>query len=178
MYRFAVSVLLVLALSGAGYAAVVTLTDETGATTFTANVAEQADVTVPAAVAFTVDSISAGTPSSAQTVSATAIVLDDGHKLRISIAPDATDFTPPLNGTITWASSAISWVGTWTGGTANDSTMSATAATYVKLVDMTTANAATVSSADLVFTLAAKAGVDRAGAHTLAATWKFESVSP
>lgn len=175
MYRFAVSVLLVLALSGAGYAAVVTLPNTAQTTTFTANVAEQANVTVPAAVAFTVNSIAAGTPSSAQTVSATGIVLDDLKKLRISIAPDATGFTPPTNGVVTWASSDISWAGTWTGGTANNSTMSALAATYVKLVDMTAANAATVSSADLVFTLAAKAGIDRAGAHTLAATWKFES---
>jgi hypothetical protein len=175
MHRLAVSVLLVLALSGAGYAAVVTLPDESQTTTFTANVSEQANVTVPANVSWTVDSIASPTASAAQTVSATAVVLDDGSKLRIEIAPDATDFTPPANGTVTWASSAISWVGTWTNGTANDATMSATANTYVKVVDMTAANAASVSSADLVFTLAAKAGVDRAGAHTLSATWKFSS---
>jgi hypothetical protein len=175
MHRFAVSVLLVLALAGAGYTAVVTLPDETQTTTFTANVTEQANVSVPANVSWTVDAISSSTASAAQDVSATAIVLNDGSKLRIEIAPDAADFTPPANGSVTWASSDVSWSGTWTNGTANNSSMSANASTYVKVVDMTAANAASVSSADLVFTLAAKAGIDRAGAHTLSATWKFSS---
>ena len=177
MHRFAVSVLLVLALSGAGYAAVVTLSNETQTTTFTANVTEQANVTVPATVTWTVDAISSSSPSADAPVSAAAIVLNDGQALKISIAPDATDFTPPTNGIVTWASNAISWVGSWTGGTPNNGTMSATATTYTKVVD-TAANAASVASTSLVFTLAAKAGVDRAGAHTLAATWKFESFTP
>ncbi len=175
MHRFAVCILLVLAMSGVGYAAVVTLPNETQTTTFTANVTEQANVTVPANVTWTVNNVSAATNSAAQTVSATVIVLNDGKKLRIELAPNTVSFTAPAGGTTTWASSDVSWAGSWTNGTANNASMSATANTYVKVADMTAANAASVSSADLVFTLAAKAGVDRAGAHTLAATWKFSS---
>lgn len=175
MVRFAIAVCVVLAIAGTAYAVVVTLPDETQTTTFTANVTEQANVTVPANVSWTVNNVSASAASAAQSVSATTVVLENGKKLRIEIAPDAADFTAPTDGLVTWASEDISWVGTWTNGTANNSTMSDTADTYVKLVDMTLANAASVSSADLVFTLAAKNTVDRAGAHTLAATWKFSS---
>ena len=177
MVRFAIVVCLVLAIAGTASAVVVTLPNETQSTTFTANVTEQADVTVPANVSWTVDNVSASTDSSAQDVSATTIVLLNGKKLRIEIAPDAANFTAATGGTVTWASSGISWSGTWTNGTANNSTMSGMAGTYVKLVDMTAANAPSVVSADLVFTLAAKSTVDRAGAHTLAATWKFSSFS-
>lgn len=175
MHRFAVCILLVLAFASMGYTAVVTLPDESQSTTFTANVSEQANVTVPANVTWTVNDVSSSTASAAQSVSATTVVLNDGKKLRIEIAPDATDFTAPAGGSVTWASSDVSWVGTWTNGTANDATMSASAGTYVKVVDMTAANTGSLSSADLVFTLAAKATVDRAGAHTLSATWKFSS---
>lgn len=175
MLRLTVLICLVLVLAGAAYSAVVTLPDETATTTFTATVTEQANVSVPAAVAWTVNDVSSATDSGAQTVSASTIVLADGAKLRIEIAPDATGFTAPTGGTTTWASSDISWAGTWTNGTPNDSTMSASANTYVKVADMTSANAASLSTADLVFRLAAKAGVDRAGAHTLTATWKFSS---
>lgn len=49
---------------------------------------------------------------------------------------------------------------------------------YTKVADMATANAGEVSTSALVFTLAAKATVDRAGNHTLEATWKFSSFTP
>jgi len=175
MQRIAISICIMLALAGTAYGVVVTLPNETQTTTFTANVTEQADVTVPANVAWTVDNVSSSTASSSQSVSATTVVLSDGNKLRIEIAPDAADFTAPSGGSVTWASSDISWAGTWANGTANDTSMSGTVDTYVALVDMTAANSGSLSTADLVFTLAAKATVDRAGAHTLAATWKFSS---
>lgn len=175
MPRIAFLVFLALALTGTAYGAVVTLPNTSQTTTFTANVSEQANVTVPASVSWTVNNVSATTDSGAQSVSATTVVLEDGKKLRIEIAPDATDFTAPTGGTVTWASDDVSWAGTWTNGTANNTSMSAAAGTYVKLVDMTSANSASLSSADLVFTLAANSTVDRSGAHTLAATWKFSS---
>ena len=177
MFRIVVPICLVLMLAGAASAVVVTLSNETQTTLFTATVTEQANVTVPAAVGWTVNNVSASTASAGQSVSATVIVLTDGNKLRIEIAPDAADFTPAAGGSTptTWASEDVSWVGTWTNGTANNAAMSNTLGTYVAVADMTAANAASLSSANLVFTLAAKAAVDRAGAHTLAATWKFSS---
>ncbi len=176
MARIAVLICMILTLVvGRAFSATITLPNEAQTTTFTATVSEQVNVSVPASVSFTVNSVSAQTNSIAQNVSATTIVLTDGKKLRVEIAPNDTAFTPPSGGTTTWASSDVSWSGTWTNGTANNSAMSASANTYVKLVDMTSANAASLSSTDLVFTLAAKTTVDRAGSHTLAATWKFSS---
>lgn len=175
MIKIVVLAFLVLVLAGAAFAVVVTLPNESQTTTFTANVTEQANVTVPAAVAWTVPDVASATASADSPVSATTVVLAEGNKLRIEIAPDATGFTAPGTGAVTWASSNVSWVGTWTNGTANNTAMSASANTYVKLVDMTAANTGSLSSTSLVFTLAAKATVDRAGAHTLAATWKFSS---
>ena len=174
MYRFILVMGALLLAVGVASATVVTLPNETQTTTFTATVSEQANVAVPAGVAFAVTNVSASTVSSGQSVSATVIVLADGKKLRIEIAPNAAAFT---GGTVTWAASDISWnaATSWTGGTGNAATMSATPGTYVKIVDMTSANAPTVSTTTLVFTLAAKATVDRAGAHTLACTWKFSS---
>ncbi len=175
MNRIAVLICTGLVIASSCYAAVVTLPNTSQSTTFTANVAEQANVAVPAAVAWTVNNVSVSTASAAQTVSASTIVLADGKKLRIEIAPDATDFTAPAGGTVTWASDAVSWVSTWTNATENDATMSASANTYVKVADMTAVNTGSMGTVDLVFTLAAKATVDRAGAHTLACTWKFSS---
>ena len=177
MRRVLAAVCAVFVVAGGPVAAtVVTLPDTSQTTTFTASVSEQADVTVPGAVTFSVTNVSAGTASSQQTVSATTIVLNDGKKLRIEIAPTAADFTAPSGGSVTWASGNISWdAPSWTGGTGNATSMSGTAGTYAKIVDMTTANSSEVSTTGLVFTLAAKNTVDRAGSHTLTATWKFSS---
>lgn len=175
MRRLLVVLCTLIVAAGAVSADVVTLDNETQTTEFTANVSEQANVSVPVGVTFNVTNVSADTASAAQTVSATTVVLADGKKLRIEIAPDDTDFAAPTGGTVTWASSDISWVGTWTNGTANNAAMSALAYAYVKLVDMTTANSGSLSSADLVFTLADNNTVDRSGNHTLATTWKFSS---
>jgi hypothetical protein len=172
----AVAVVCMMLAAGGVWAGVVTLPDTSQTTTFTATVSEQANVSVPASVTFTVNNISVSTDSAGQTVSATSVVLGDGKKLRVEIAPNATGFTAPAGGTVTWASSDISWNGpAWTGGTANAAAMSASAGTYTKVVDMTSANASEVSTNALVFTLASGATVDRAGNHTLVATWRFSS---
>ncbi|MDI6827733.1 MAG: hypothetical protein QME62_04525 [Armatimonadota bacterium] len=178
MKKAAVIMSMMLVASGV-WATVVTLPDTSQTTTFTATVSEQANVSVPASVTFTVNNVSENTSSTNQTVSATSIVLSDGKKLRIEIAPNAANFTPPSGGSVTWASSDISWnAPTWTGGTGNAASMSANVGTYTKVADMATANAGEVSTSALVFTLAAKATVDRAGNHTLEATWKFSSFTP
>lgn len=168
---------LVLGLSGMAGAAVVTLTtpDESQATTFTATVAEQAAVTVPAGVAFSVGNVATSTASSAQTVTVTQIVLTNGKAIKIWLKANAATFTKP-GGSVTWADSDVTWnAATWSAsGTGNADTLDEEYA----LVATSPANPASLSSTNLVFTLAAKATVDRAGDHTLAATWKFESFTP
>ena len=169
---------LVLGVSGMAGATVVTLEDTSQTTTFTATVAEQADVTVPATVTFTVNDVTSSTNGTGF-VSATSIVLDDGHFLKISLKGNAAAFTPP-GGVTTWDASDVSWAaGTWTNGTGNAASLSDTANTYV-LVATSNANAASTSST-ITFTLAAKAAASPAiwaGDHTLTATWKFESLAP
>jgi len=169
--------ILVLSLSAAAGAAVVTLPDETQSTTFTATVSEQADVTVPATVTFTVTDVTSTTDGTGD-VSVTSIVLTDGNALKISLQGDAAAFTPPAAGGTTWDVGDVSWAaGTWTNGTGAAGTLNNTAYTEVA---STSANAVSTSST-VTFTLAAKAAADpaiKAGDHTLAATWKFESFTP
>lgn len=170
-------VVLILGLAGIAGATVVTLPDETQSTTFTASVSEQADVTVPATVTFTVADVTSTTDSTGE-VSVTSIVLTDGNALKISLQGDAAAFTPPAAGGTTWDVGDVSWAaGTWTNGTGAAGTLNAS--TYTEVAS-TSANAVSTSST-ITFTLAAKAAADpaiKAGDHTLAATWKFESFTP
>jgi hypothetical protein len=88
----------------------------------------------------------------------------------------ATAFTPPTAGDTTWSPTDVSWnAATWTTGTGAAGTLNNDAATYTQ-VATSGANAATLSSNTLTFTLAAKPTVTRAGAHTLTVTWKVESI--
>jgi len=100
--------ILVLSLSAAAGAAVVTLPDETQSTTFTATVSEQADVTVPADVTFPVTDVTTTTDATGD-VSVTSIVLTDGNALKISLKGDAEAFTPPATGGTTWDVGDVSW---------------------------------------------------------------------
>lgn len=164
-----------LLLAPAAFADTVQLPDETQTTTFTATVSEQITVTVPAAVAFDVTDTNAATPAAAATLDITAMALDPGNHLQVSIAPDATGFTAPDSGT-TWASSDVSWNAASAGSfTGSAGTMSASAGTYT-VVGTCAAGVNTCATTGLVFTLAAKPTVNEAGAHTLVATWKFESL--
>ncbi len=178
IWLVAVAVGLLMSVSLAS-AAVVTLPNETQSTTFTATVSEQANVSVPVAVAFAVTDVSSNTDAAAASVGATVIVLTNLNALKISLAGDTADFSKPTGGTNTWAASDVSWdVATWSNtGVGNAASLSATAATYTEVAS-SSANAASCESTNLIFTLAADATVDRAGDHTLAATWKFESFTP
>ena len=159
----------------AGAAVVVTLDDETQSTTFTATVAQQASVTVPSGVAFSVVNVAASTDSDAQSVTVTQIVLTNLQGIKIYLKVYEATFTKPA-GSVTWAVGDISWnAATWSNGTGSAGTLSSSEYT---LVATSTANPETCSTTTLVFTLAAKDTVDRAGAHTLTATWKFESFTP
>lgn len=174
-YLLAISLLGVIA-RAASAQTTVTLPNTSQTTTLTATVSEQARVNLPTAVAFAVANTSAATASSAQTVTIDQIVLTAGNKLKLSVKANATAFTPPTAGDTTWSPSDVSWnAATWTTGTGATGTLNNDAATYTQ-VATSGANAATLSSSTLTFTLAAKPTVTRAGAHTLAVTWKVESI--
>jgi hypothetical protein len=166
-----------LALAGSASAALLDLTtpDTSQTSSFSADVSEQATCTVPATVHFTVSNVGASTASSAQSVNCSDVVLADGKSLKVSLQADAANFTAPTGGTVTWAAGDVSWNGpAWTGITGGGT--SGTLSTTYSAVATSDANAGTVSTALLVFTLAAKGTVDRAGSHTLGAHWKFESI--
>ena len=157
-------------------AVVVPLPDTSQTSVLTATVGSQAEVSVPAGVSFSIVAVGGSTNSANQSVSATSLVLDTGHMLRVSMQANAASFTKPAGGTITWAASDVSWnAPTWTGGTGITGTLSNTA--YNTVAD-STINATALSTTALKFTLAGKSTVDRAGDHTLVCTWKFECTSP
>jgi len=172
---FLLVAILVLGASVIAGAVVVTLPDESQTTTFTATVAEQADVTVPATVTFTVNDVTTTTAGTGA-VSATSIVLADTKTLKIYLQGDAASFTPPAAGGTTWDVGDVSWAaGAWTNGTGASGTLSNVAYNEVA----TSAANAPSTSSTITFTLAAKATADpavKAGDHALTATWKFESL--
>jgi hypothetical protein len=153
----------------------VTLADTSQSTTLTANVSEQARVTVPAGVTFNVNSVATNTAATAASISVDSIVLSTASKqLQVSLQANAASFTPPVVGATTWAAEDVTWnAATWTNATGATGTLSNSAYTPVATC---TADAANCSTTGLVFTLGAKSTVKRAGGHTLVVTWKFESI--
>jgi hypothetical protein len=153
----------------------VTLTDTSQTTTLTANVSEQARVTVPAGVTFNVTNVTSSTAGTAASVSVDTIVLATATKqMRVSLQATAASFTPPVAGAATWAAGDVTWnAATWTNATGTSGTLSNAAYTEVATCS---ADTAACSTTDLVFTLGAKSTVKRAGSHTLVVTWKFESI--
>ncbi len=174
-----VCALVSVAVAGAGAAwgqTVVSLPDTSQMTTLTANVTEQAQVTVPATITFNVTDVSSSTASSAAAVSANNIVLSSStRQLQISIEAAAAAFTPPVTGATTWSAADVSWnAPTWTGSSSPASgTLSNSAYTTVATCD---ANVSTCSTTGLVFTLAPKTAVTRSGNHTLVLNWKFAGI--
>jgi hypothetical protein len=175
MLKKTLFICLILAVTSGSQAWSVPLPDEAQNTTFTANVSEQVDVTLPASISFSVPNINVESSSDPQTVSVTNAILMDGRKLRLEIAPLWEWFDLPINGLGDYAASDVSWTGTWTNGTANNTSMSATPGAYVKLVDMTNANASSLSCTDLVFTLSAKPEINAAGQYQMPITWRISS---
>ena len=166
----------VLAFASVGYAQTsVTLADTSQTTTLTANVSEQARVTVPAGVSFNVNNVAASTAASAATVTVSSIVLATATKqFKVSLQANAASFTPPVGGALTWAASDVTWnAAAWTNATGSLGTLSNAA---YNTVATCAADAADCSTGALVFTLGAKSAVKRAGSHTLVVTWKFESI--
>jgi hypothetical protein len=153
---------------------VLPLPDETGTSTLTATVSEQASISVPSTVNFNVTNILVTTPSSAVTVNATNIVLANASKtLQILVRGNGPVFTPSVAATPTWVVADVSWnAATFTTGTGVVGTL---AQTYVAVATCA-ANIASCGTTDMVFTLAANPAVTRSGAHTLVITWKFQSI--
>jgi hypothetical protein len=153
----------------------VTLPDTSQTTTMSANVNEQARVTVPSGVTFNVTNIGISTIATAVNVAADQIVTSSPTKqLTISLQANAASFTPPVGGAVTWAAADVSWnAATWTNATGTAATLSNSAYTTVATCQ---ADATNCSTTALVFTLGAKPTVQRSGTHTLVVTWKFEGI--
>ncbi|MEX2271459.1 MAG: hypothetical protein WD690_08320 [Vicinamibacterales bacterium] len=170
-----IATLTVMTASAASAQTAVTLPNSTQTTTLTANVSEQAQVTVPAGVTFNVTNVGASTAASAASVTVNSIVLATATKtLKISLQGNAAAFTPSVALAATWAVGDVTWsAATFSNGTGAAGTLIDTA--YTAVADCA-ADAASCSTTNLVFTLAAKSTVKRSGNHTLAMTWKFESI--
>ena len=168
--------LLTLAMSSPAAAqTTVTLPDTSQTTTMAANVSEQARVTVPATVTFSVTNIGVSTAATAASVTADRIVTSSAAKqLKISLQANAASFTPPVAGSVTWSAADVSWnAATWTNATGTAGTLSNSSYSAVATCQ---ADATSCATTGLVFTLDAKPTVQRSGAHTLVVTWKFEGI--
>jgi len=155
--------------------AVVDLPNSAQSTVLTANVSEQAKVTVPSGITFNVLDITAITTAPVASVTVSNIALATATKqLKISVQAAAAVFTPSVDGAVTWAVGDVSWLGTgWTTSTGAAGTLIESAYHEVATCD---ADAAGCANAALSFKLAAKGTVKRSGSHTLGITWKFESI--
>jgi hypothetical protein len=172
----ALSILAFAGVTAAQAQTTVSLPDTSQTTTLTADVTEQAQVTVPASVLFNVIDVTQPSPAGAVAVSATNIVLSsDTRQLQISLEAAAANFTPPVTGETTWAAADVSWnAASWTGSAAPAAgTLSSSAFTTAVTCD---AGVGTCSTTALVFTLAAKPTVTRSGNHTLVMNWKFAGI--
>lgn len=171
-----IAALVMLSLSSAVAAqTTVTLPDTSQTTTMSANVQEQARITVPATVTFTVNNIGVSTAASAVSITADQIVLSSASKqLTVSLQANAASFTPPVGGAVTWSAGDVTWnAATWTNATGAAGTLSGSSYTTVATC---AADATSCATTGLVFTLGAKPTVQRSGAHTLVVTWKLESI--
>jgi hypothetical protein len=153
---------------------VVVLPDTSQTTTMTAVVSEQARVIVPASVSFNVADVGTATAAAASTVTVDGVVLSSAtRQLRVSIQAGAASFTPAAGGT-TWDAGDVTWnAATWTNGSGASGTLASGSYGTVATCDQ---GVSTCSTTGLVFSLGAKAAVQRSGNHTLTVTWKFEAI--
>ena len=131
----------------------VTLPDNSQSTMLTANVSEQAQVTVPTGVTFNVTNVQAATVAFATSVAIDHIVLATAAKtLKISVLANVAAFTPSVAGSATWAATNVSW---------NASTLAPAGAGTAGILALTAvpvgscaADASVCNISNLVFTLA------------------------
>lgn len=159
----------------------VTLPDTAQGTTLTAAVPEQARITAPAGISFSVTNVSSPTTEGDVALSVANIVLMTATKqLRILLMANGTSFTPPIAAATTWTASDVSWSAgpgggpnQWQNAVGSAGVLSSAAYNTVATCN---ADAAACSINKLSFTLAARPAVKRSGSHTLTVTWKFESI--
>jgi hypothetical protein len=153
----------------------VTLPDTSQTTVLTATVTEQAKVTIPTGLTFTVGDVASATNSSAASVTVSNIVLATATKqLKVSLQAEAASFTAPVGGATTWAATDVTWnAATWSSATGASGTLSNSA---YNTVATCAADAASCSTTGLVFTLGAKSTVQRSGNHQLTVRWKVEAI--
>jgi hypothetical protein len=176
LHRSLVATLFALAVTArAASAAGVTLPDTSQNTDVTASVSEQCQITVPNSITFNVTDITSPTAASAASVSISNIVLATATKqLKLSLEANAASFTPSVSGATTWSAGDLTWnAASWTNATGAAGTLSNSSYTEVATAD---ADVASASTTGLTFTLAAKSSIKRSGNHTLAMTWKVESI--
>ncbi len=165
-----------LLLSGTGALAqtTVTLPDTSQTTAASATISEQVRITVPAGVSFAVTNVGATTTAAAAAVAIDRIVLGTNTKqLRISLRAASVSFTAAGGGT-TWSAADVSWnAATWTTALGSTGTLSAAA---FGTVATCSAGTTACGTGNLIFSLAPKPTIQRAGSHTLVVTWKVESI--
>jgi hypothetical protein len=166
---------LALLYAAAAPAAVVTLPDNSQTTTLTAEVSEQAAVTVPVGVSFNVVDIASSTAAGAASVDVDNIVLASATKqLKVSLQANAASFSPPVALATTWSAGDVTWnAASWTNATGASGTLSESSFNEIATC---AADSAACNTSGLVFTLGSKDTVKRSGDHTLVVTWKFESI--
>ena len=166
----------VLALAGVATAQTTVVLPDTSQTTMVSvTISEQAKVSVPTGVAFSVSDIGTTTAAAGATLTVSQIVLGSATgQLRVLLRANAPAFTPPVNGAATWSAGDISWnAAVWSSGIGSGGTLSQASFGTVATCDAGVPSCATSS---LVFSLAPKPAVQRSGSHTLTVTWKFESI--
>lgn len=139
--------------------------------------ADSANVTLPASVSFSVSNTglsTTGTPNPT-TAEFSDAILSSGNGIRMGIQADSLNFSRPVEAGGYIPASNVSWTtSSAVNGTGFPGTLSATAFT---LVFQGNADA-TFGSVNISWTLSAPGSNVRAGIHTLAATWKIESLAP
>jgi hypothetical protein len=135
--------------------------------------AESVQVSVPGSVTFWVNDVSASSEGSpgAATVSFESASLNSGRSLRISVRATSSTLTAPSGTPI--PVSSITWTVTGVaGGTGSSGTLNSSDFTQVFV---SSANP-TSGAVELRWTLAQPGSGIRAGNHSLALEWRFESV--
>jgi len=146
--------------------------------TMTATVGEQVTINdMPNQVGWTVNNVNVATAGTANgTFQFTNIVLGNGRKFRVSIKASTAAFSAPLGAGATYLPGDVSWgVSNWSGGVLGTAgIMSDT--TFNTIVESGANPAGPFNCSDLVFTLAAKPAIDRAGAYIITADYRLDSI--
>ena len=153
----------------------VTLPNQTQTTNLSADVSEQARITVPGTVSFAVTNTSAITDASAAVTVENIALATATKQLQISVAANALAFTPSVASGVTWASSDVTYDAV-AFSNAGVGTAGALAGVGTYGIVQTCAVDVAACSGSLPLHLAAKPAVKNAGSHTLSITWKFASI--